>query len=68
MLFEGSVYAMMFASGLYILFIDYAFVNNQLIIFEKNLNFTNAPNYGLVTRNMPPIVDLIKKQSKVRNK
>ena len=62
------VYAMIFASGLYILFIDYAFVNNQIIIFEKNLNFINAPNYGLVTGNKPPVVVLLKQQSKVSNK
>ena len=61
------VYAMIFASGLYILFIDYAFVNNQIIIFEKNLNFINAPNSGVVRGNRPPVLDLIMKQSKVRN-
>jgi hypothetical protein len=59
------VYSKIFASGPNILFIDYAFVNNQIIIFESNLNFMNDPNSGLVTGNSQPIVVLNKKQPKV---
>ena len=61
------VYAIIVASGLYILFVDNAFVNNQIIVFERNLNFINDPNYGMVTGNSTPAVDLIKEQPKVRN-
>jgi hypothetical protein len=48
------VYSKIFASGPNILFIDYAFVNNQIIIFERNLNCMNDLNSGLVTGNSQP--------------
>ena len=59
------VYAIIFACGLYIVFIDYAFVNNQIIIFERNINLINAPNYGLVKEKTQLMVD-VKKQERVR--
>ena len=58
------IYAMIFASGLYILFIDNAFLMNQIVIFERNLNFINAPNYRVVTGNSSPDVDLRATKSK----
>ena len=61
------VYAIIFAIGLYILFVDNAFVKNQIIVFERNLNFINDPNSGMVKGNSTPAVDLIKEQPKVRN-
>ena len=37
-----AVYAIILSCGLYLLFVDFAIVSNQVIIFEKDVNFITA--------------------------